>query len=125
MKVCVPTRDDSGIEGIIEQHFGKAPTYTIMDTDTGEVYVIPNESNHMGGEILPPEYLHKNGVRIMICAGLGQKALLMFDSYRIQVFVGAKGTVKEALTAWKTGILKTATSENVCAGQGHEHECHH
>lgn len=125
MKVCVPTGDDSGIEGIVEQHFGKAPTYTIMDTDTGEVYVIPNESDHMGGVGLPPEYLHKNGVEIMLCAGLGYKALRMFESYGVRVFVGAKGTVKDTLTAWETGLLKSATSENVCAEHGHEHaHCH-
>jgi predicted Fe-Mo cluster-binding NifX family protein len=61
-----------------------------MDTDTGDVHIIPDESNHMGGEMLSPEYLHKNGVRIMICGGPGQKALLMFESYRIQIFVGQK-----------------------------------
>jgi len=33
MKVCIPTGNDNSMEGIVEQHIGKAPTYTIMDTD--------------------------------------------------------------------------------------------
>lgn len=33
MKVCIPTGNDNGMEGIVEQHFGKAPTHVIMDTD--------------------------------------------------------------------------------------------
>ncbi|HIH74629.1 MAG TPA: dinitrogenase iron-molybdenum cofactor biosynthesis protein [Methanosarcina sp.] len=125
MKICVPTQDNSGIEGPVEQHFGKAPTYTIMDTETGEIHVIPNESNHMGGAGLPPEYLFKNGVETMLCSGIGQKALHMFESYGVQVFVGAKGTVKETMTAWETGLLKRATVENTCSEHGHDHAHHH
>ena len=48
MKVSIPTRDMNGLEGIVEQHFGKAPTYTIIDTETDQVTVIPNTSEHMG-----------------------------------------------------------------------------
>ncbi|MCQ1534167.1 dinitrogenase iron-molybdenum cofactor biosynthesis protein [Methanosarcina sp. KYL-1] len=121
MKVCVPTRDNNGIEGIVEQHFGKAPTYTILDIDSREVSVIPNNSEHMGGVGLPPEYLFRNGVEIMLCAGLGYKALQMFESYGIRVFVGAGGTVRDTIEAWESGLLKDATSENTCVEHGHHH----
>ncbi|WP_424353357.1 NifB/NifX family molybdenum-iron cluster-binding protein [Methanosarcina mazei] len=93
MKVCIPTKDNKGMDGTVEQHFGKAPTYTILDTETGEVSVIPNTSEHMGGVDLPPEFLRKNGVEIMLCGGLGYKAVKMFESCGISVFVGAGGTV--------------------------------
>lgn len=73
MKVCMPTGNDNVVEGIVKQYFGKAPTYTIMDTDKGNVYVIANESDHMGGVELPPEYLHKNSIEIMLCGGSGIK----------------------------------------------------
>jgi predicted Fe-Mo cluster-binding NifX family protein len=125
MKVSIPTKDENGLDGIVEQHFGKAPTYTIIDTDTGEITVIPNTSEHMGGVGLPPEYLHKNGVDIMLCAGLGYKAVCMFESYGIEVFVGAGGTVRDTFEAWKTGKLQNATSENACTEHGHEEHHHH
>ncbi|HHV23405.1 MAG: NifB/NifX family molybdenum-iron cluster-binding protein [Methanosarcina sp.] len=110
MKVCIPTGNDNGMEGIVEQHFGKAPTYIIMDTSTGKVHVIANENNHMGGVKLPPEYLHKNDIDIMICGGIGHKALSMFESYGVRGFVGATGTVRETLAAWEAGFLKVATT---------------
>lgn len=113
--------DNKGIEGNVEHHFGKAATYTINDTDTGDLYVIANESDHMGGISPPPEFLHEKGVEIMLCAGLGNKALQMFESYGIQVFIGAKGTVKETLNAWENGLLKIATVKDACADHGHEH----
>jgi predicted Fe-Mo cluster-binding NifX family protein len=121
MRVSIPTRDEKGLEGVVEQHFGKAPTYTIIDTETEEVTVIPNDSEHTGGVGLPPEYLHKNGVNIMLCGGLGLKAVRMFESYGINVFVGAGGTVKDTFEAWKAGKLQNATVENSCS----EHKEHH
>ncbi len=128
MKVCIPTKDNNGMSGAVEQHFGKAPTYTILDTDSGEVSVIPNTSEHMGGVDLPPEFLHKNGVEIMLCSGLGYKAVKMFESYGIDVFVGAGGTVQDTIDAWKAGQLCNASAENTCAEHGHDdsgHAHHH
>jgi predicted Fe-Mo cluster-binding NifX family protein len=125
MKISIPTIDENGLDGIVEQHFGKAPTYTIIDSETEEVTIIPNDSEHTGGVGLPPEYLHKNGVDIMLCGGLGFKAVRMFESYGIKVFVGASGTVKDTLEAWKAGKLQNANAENSCSEHGHgdHHHC--
>jgi hypothetical protein len=30
-----------------------------MDTNIGNIYIVANESDHMGSGGLPPEYLHK------------------------------------------------------------------
>lgn len=125
MKVSIPTRDMNGLEGIVEQHFGKAPTYTIIDTESDQVTVIPNTSEHMGGIGLPPEYLYQNGVDIMLCGGLGFKAVNTFESYGIKVFVGAGGTVKDTFEAWKAGKLQNATAENSCTEHGQEGHHHH
>lgn len=125
MKVSIPTKDENGLEGVVEPHFGKAPTYTIIDTETNQVTVIPNTSEHMGGTGLPPEYLHENGVDIMLCGGLGFKAVNMFESYGIKVFVGAGCTVRDTFEAWKAGKLQNATAENSCSEHGHDdhHQC--
>ncbi|AKB52155.1 putative transcriptional regulator [Methanosarcina barkeri str. Wiesmoor] len=124
MKVSIPTKDENGMEGVVEPHFGKAPTYTIIDTETNQVTVIPNTSEHMGGTGLPPEYLHNNGVNIMLCGGLGFKAVNMFESYGIEVFVGAGGTVRDTFEAWKAGKLQNATAENSCSEHGHDDDHH-
>jgi predicted Fe-Mo cluster-binding NifX family protein len=125
MKISIPTIDENGLDGIVEQHFGKAPTYTIIDSETEEVIVISNDSEHTGGVGLPPEYLHKNGVDIMLCGGLGFKAVRMFESYGIKVFVGAGGTVRDTFEAWKAGKLQNANADNSCSEHGHgeHHHC--
>ena len=40
MKVCIPTMGDRGMEETVGGHFGRVPTYTLVDTDS----VIPEES---------------------------------------------------------------------------------
>ncbi len=119
MKVSVPVMDRSGMSSTVGQHFGKVPDYAIMDTDSGTLSFLENTSEHRGGVGMPPELLAKAGVDVMICAGLGPKAVDMLSSLGIQVFVGAKGTVGETLEAYRSGKLLRADHDNAC--QEHHH----
>jgi len=124
MKVCVPSANNGGLEDIVGQHFGMVPTYTVLDIDNNSVEIVENTSQHNGGVGLPPELLSKIGVNIMLCGGLGQKAVNMFCEYGIDVFIGAQGTVETAINDWKEGNLVSPTSENVCQGHGHDEDHH-
>ena len=119
MKVCIPTAGEGGIDDLVGQHFGRVPTYTIVDTDTDEVEVIRNTSEHAGGVGLPPELISKTDTHIMLCGGLGPKAVTMFEQVGIDVFVGAAGSVRDAIDAWKSGMLMEATDENACREHRH------
>ena len=114
MKVCVPTVGYGGLEEHVGEHFGRVPTYTIFDTETNEVKVIENTSEHMGGSGYPPEILAREGVEIMLCSGLGRRAIGLFEQFGIMVYVGAMGTVRNALDMWKEGGLQPATDETAC-----------
>jgi len=122
MKVCVPTLGYDGWEEKVGGHFGRVPTYTTIDTETNEVRVIENTSEHMGGEGYPPEILAKEGVEVMHCSGLGRRAIGLFEQFGIMVYIGASGTVRDALEMWKKGLLQPATDENACREHAfHEH----
>jgi len=114
VKVCVPTMGNRGLNEQIGEHFGRVPTYTIVNTDTGEAEVLPNTSMHMGGVGYAPEIMAKAGVDVMVCSGLGQRAIGMFEEAGIMVYVGAQGTVKDAVQLWKEGKLQPATDETAC-----------
>ncbi|MCD5408516.1 NifB/NifX family molybdenum-iron cluster-binding protein [Candidatus Bipolaricaulota bacterium] len=96
-------RRPGGLDDLVGQHFGRVPTY--YDTDTGEVEVLPNESEHMGGSGLPAEHLAQAGVDVVICSGLGRRALALLESYGVEVVTGASGTVGEVIRAWQEGRL--------------------
>ncbi len=133
MKVCIPTMGEKGIEEYVGEHFGRVPTYTLVDTETNEVTVIDNTSEHTGGSGYPPEIIAKTGAEVMLCGGLGGRAVMMFEERGIMVYVGATGTVKDAIQMWQDGKLQAATNENACRqhafrgeghGDGHEGQGH-
>jgi predicted Fe-Mo cluster-binding NifX family protein len=76
--------------------------------------VIPNTSKHRGGVGVPPEFISKTGTHVMLCSGLGSKAVHLFEEVGIDVFVGAEGTVRDVIEAWQQGRLMEATDENAC-----------
>lgn len=123
MKVCIPTVGHGGLEEQVGEHFGRVPTYTIVDTETNEVKVIENTSEHMGGSGYPPEILAREGVEIMLCSGLGRRAIGLFEQFGVMVYVGAMGTVENALNMWKNGMLQQATDETACKAHAfHTHK---
>jgi len=119
LKVCIPTNGSGGLEDFVCDHFGRAPTFTVIDTDNGSVTVVPNKSEHMGGMGKPPEHIAGTGSKVLVCSGLGRKAIMMFDGFGIEVFVGARGTAQEAMDLWRQGKLERASDSNACKEHGH------
>lgn len=119
MKICIPTMGESCLDETICQHFGRAPTFTIVDLDSGEIRVLPNVSEHMGGKGLPTEAILAEGVQLMIVGGLGPKAVMMFNQAGVEVFVGATGTVKDAIDDWRAEMLTRADLDNACKDHKH------
>ena len=119
MKVSIPVMDREGMSANVSAHFGKAPVYAIVDMESGDLKFIDNTSEHMGGKGLPPELLAGAGVNIMLCSGLGPKAVDVFGSLGIQVFVGATGTVQKTLETWQQGKLSSASHLNACTEHRH------
>ena len=115
MKVCIPTMGARGLEEQVGEHFGRVPTYTVYDTESEEVTIMDNTSGHMGGSGYPAQILADAGIGTMICGGLGRRAVSMFEQAGVMVYIGARGTVREALEMWKAGQLTAATDENACA----------
>lgn len=114
MKICIPTIGNKGMDDVVGEHFGRVPTYTVVDLDKNEVKIIPNTSHHMGGHGDPPEIMLKEGVNVMICQGLGRRAINMFEGFGIDVYIGAYGTVKDAVDAFKQGKLQKAGESDGC-----------
>ncbi|MFO8052011.1 MAG: NifB/NifX family molybdenum-iron cluster-binding protein [Thermoplasmatota archaeon] len=130
MRICIPSMGDRGMDEMVGEHFGRVPYYTIYDTDKEEVEVIDNSSMHTGGRGYAPDLISKNDVDIMLCGGLGRRAISLFEDEGIMVYVGARGTVRDALEMHRKGQLDQATDETACrqhafrgegTGEGHHH----
>jgi predicted Fe-Mo cluster-binding NifX family protein len=51
--------------------------------------------------------------------GLGPKAIDMLSSLGVEVYVGASGSVRDAIQMWKDGRLQQATYDTACKGHSH------
>lgn len=125
MKIAFPTLGNKGLDEQIGEHFGRVPTYTIIDLETKELRVVPNTSHHMGGVGYPPELLAKEGVKVMICRGLGRRAINIFQDFDIEVYIGATSSVRDALDAFTKGELKNASINNACEEHEFRNGNHH
>jgi len=125
MKICIPTNGDRGLDDTVGEHFGRVPNYTIVDLDTDEVKIIPNTSHHTGGQGYPPEIMSREGVNAMVCRGLGRRAINMFEELGIDVYIGATGTVKDAVSAFKQGSLQKAGVSDACGRHAFRDQHHH
>ncbi len=124
MRIAVPTAGRGGMGEQVAGHFGMAPTYTIVDTETGEVEVVDNTSHHMGGTVHPPVVVANAGADAILCGNLGGHAIELFDKYGIEVYVGASGTVQDAIGAWERGQLTGPSPDHEC-GHDCDHDHHH
>jgi predicted Fe-Mo cluster-binding NifX family protein len=114
MKVAIPTLGMRGLDDEVFPHFGRAPTFTVVNLETGEVKVVPNMSEHMGGFGKPPEQLAELGVSAVITSNLGPRAIEMFRSFGIEVYVGAYGKVRDAVELFRRDSLQKASLQSAC-----------
>lgn len=114
MKIVIPTNNKKGLDDKIAEHFGRCLTYTFLN-EKGEVLeIIENTSEHNGGHGLPPELMKKHGANILLCKGLGSRALNLCKEFDIDVFVCQAETVKDIFDLWKNNKLKPAGAEDAC-----------
>jgi predicted Fe-Mo cluster-binding NifX family protein len=124
MRVAISTDGDS-----VSVHFGRCPSFTIVDIENGELKKITEVPNpgHQPGAI--PEFLHKKGVECIVAGGMGMRAVSFFEEYGIKTIVGVSGSIDGAVEQLKIGALKGGTS--LCkpgAGKGYgleKEECDH
>ena len=113
----------------VSAHFGRCPSFTIVDIEDGKVInkEIVDNPGHQPGAI--PQFLHKKGAEYIICGGMGQRAVGFFDEFNIQTIVGVSGVVDDAIKALIEGRLEAG--ESLCkpgVGKGYgldKEECDH
>lgn len=117
MKICIPTMDDRGKEGMPSDHFGSAPFFTFVDTETGEYEPVRNGgSSHVHGSCQPLKFLGSRPVDAVIVRGLGRRAFARLDDAGVQVFVTLEVNAEETIAALEDGRLRPLTSEEACHG---------
>jgi predicted Fe-Mo cluster-binding NifX family protein len=113
----------------VSAHFGRCPTFTIVEINNGEIIkqeIVANPG-HQPGFI--PQFLHQKGVECIVCGGMGRRATGFFSEYGIQTILGVSGRIDDTLEKLKKGELESG--ESLCkpgSGKGYgfdKTECDH
>jgi len=121
MRICMPTETNKGKQAGVYGHFGSAPYFTIYDTEKDSVDVIDNGNlHHTHGSCHPMGALSSKDVDVVLCGGMGARAVQKLNEAGIKVYRGMAGTVEEMINNFKQSKLEEITIDNACS----QHSCH-
>ena len=126
MNICIPITSDEGLESPVCAHFGSAPAFLIVDTDSGVCRAVTNTNQHHGhGMCAPLAALQGERIDAMVVGGIGAGALGKLAAAGIQVHLAQHATVRETVDALVAGTLPVMGPDLACAHHGpgghHEH----
>jgi len=126
MKICFPVHVNEGLASDVFGHFGSAPMFVVVNTDTGEVTSINNSDQiHEHGSCNPIAGLGGYQVDAIVVGGIGRGALHKLNVSGLRVFQAQQGTIDKNLELFKTDELPEFMPGHSCGGHGHDHECSH
>ena len=114
MKIVVSSTGDS-LDSQIDPRFGRCSFFIIIDTEDMSFESINNENIALGGGegIQSASYVVSKGVKAVLTGNCGPKAMQVFNTANVDVYIGSSGTVKEAVEKFKQGGLSSTTKATV------------
>jgi predicted Fe-Mo cluster-binding NifX family protein len=119
MKIAISTEG-----GSVSAHFGRCPSYTIVDIRDGKVIQREESPNpgHTPGFL--PRFLSGKGVGVIIAGGMGPRAQGLFADKKIETIIGVQGPVNDVIDRFIRGELEAGP--DLCDHErGHEGPCRH
>jgi len=121
MKLCIPVEADHGLESPVCAHFGSAPYFMIVESESGACRAITNRNaHHQHGGCAPLAALAGERVDGWIVGGIGMGALRKLEAAKVSVYRAEHTTVSATLAAFAAGRLRPMDPAAACAGHGQE-----
>lgn len=126
MRICVPTATDEGMEAEVYPHFGSAPFFSVLDTDTEVVEVVPNgHQHHEHGQCNPVGSLMGVKLDAVVVRGMGRNALARLSQLGIPAYVAEGDTLRDVAAEARAELLLPLDVAATCGGHGHGGPHHH
>ena len=120
MKVCFAVKIDDGVDSVVYGHFGSAPAFIMVDTDTDKTETVTNRDlNHVHGACNPIQAIGGRSVDAVVVGGIGAGAINRLNAEGIKVYRAAAATVKQNLDLLKESKLPELSVQHACAGHQH------
>lgn len=118
MKVIV-TSQGKNLESEVDPRFGRAKYFIVVDPETGDFTAHDNTQNVnalQGAGIQAAQNVVNLGAGAVITGNVGPKAFAALQAGGVKVYVGATGSVADAIEKFKAGELECVGKANV---EGH------
>jgi predicted Fe-Mo cluster-binding NifX family protein len=122
MTVCIPVAADQGRQSRLFPHFGSAPMFAIIDTETTELSFVEKPCGPHG-TCAPVDILAQKHVNTVIVGGIGGGAIHRLRDIGATVYLGRDGTIETLTQELKNGNLSLIDESDACGGHHHQH--HH
>jgi len=121
MIICVPTTGNTDFNDNVSEHFGSAPYFAIVNTDTKECEFVKNiNEHHSHGNCHPLKNLSSKKFDGIVCGGIGKRAIQMLNDSGIKVYKADGLTINDIVDSFTGGKMKEITDNDACQGHG----CH-
>jgi len=118
MKIAV-TSQGPDLTSQVDPRFGRAKYFIVFDTDTGAFVAHDNQVNVnavQGAGIQSAKNVAQLGVQAIITGHVGPKAFNGLAAANVSIYIGAAGTVEQAIEQFKAEELSCAANPDV---EGH------
>ena len=110
MKIAV-TSNGSDLDAQASPVFGRCPWYLFVDTETMGVEAVENPALEAasGAGIQAAQFVVEQGAEALVTGNVGPNAFDVLRSADVPVYLLESGTVREAVEAYKEGLLSEAS----------------
>ena len=121
MKLCI-TCQGTALESKVDERFGRAPYFLIVDRETKEFHAVRNAAltAGRGAGVVAAQILSDLGVEALVTGIVGPNAFHALKAARIKVYEGASeiDTAAAALEKFTKGLYREASGPSGRSGGG-------
>lgn len=118
MKIAISS-SGKDMQSQLDPRFGRASYFIIVDPETMAYAALENKQNinlPQGAGIQAAKTIVDNKADVLITGHCGPKAFKVLQSVGVKLFIGATGSIADALQQYKNGDLEAANEADV---EGH------
>jgi predicted Fe-Mo cluster-binding NifX family protein len=123
MKIAFPVIENSGLDSLVNDQFGMAKKFLIVDLDTKEIELVPNQKHLEGSASCKTGVFDKETtVDVVVTKCIGDGSLRGLNEANIKVYAAQKDTVAENLELIEKKELKLFHIFDLCQGKKNKKE---
>lgn len=107
MKIAVPTKDNTNLQVEVEDRFGRAPYFAIIDSESKEVEFVNNSAQKAasGAGVQAAQLIADEGVEVLLAGNIGPKAFAGLEKAGIEMYQTEQTVVETAVDNYNSGKL--------------------